>query len=182
MALSPMALSPMAFQFLLTDLHRILRDPPCVELQQFKVLNLFSFPAANRLCLISRITDGKPSDDHIRLFCRWRGSLSRLHNRRNSGRYLNTPLLTINCVAINSPDKLTELLFSSPVGHLNPAVTVSLCSLGKASCKRAPLYILAQLLGAFLASSIVYAQYNPYFKNIHGEPAKYTGSSLFRPR
>lgn len=40
--------------------------------------------------------------------------------------------------------------------------------------------MLAQFLGAFLASCVVYVQYNPYFKNIHGEPAKYTGSSSVR--
>lgn len=60
------------------------------------------------------------------------------------------------------------------VGHLNPAVTISLVSLRKACWKRAPLYILSQLLGAFLASLVCYFQYWPYFMNIKNEPAKYT--------
>jgi len=60
------------------------------------------------------------------------------------------------------------------VGHLNPAVTIALVSVKKASWKAAPLYIICQLCGAFLASVLVYFQYLPYLMNVKNEPAKIT--------
>lgn len=41
-------------------------------------------------------------------------------------------------------------------GHFNPAVTLGLASVGKISMKQAAFYILAQLIGGFLAMGAVY--------------------------
>ncbi|XP_066577666.1 aquaporin-10 [Amia ocellicauda] len=43
--------------------------------------------------------------------------------------------------------------------HLNPAVSLSLCVLGKHQWKRLPFYVFFQLLGSFLAAATVYALY-----------------------
>jgi aquaglyceroporin related protein len=44
-------------------------------------------------------------------------------------------------------------------GHLNPAVTLSMCIYRKFPWRRFPLYAIAQTLGAFTASLVVYANY-----------------------
>lgn len=53
------------------------------------------------------------------------------------------------------------LLLSTEVsgGHINPAVTVALATLGKFPWRKVPLYLLAQYLGAFLGSAIVFLVY-----------------------
>ena len=53
------------------------------------------------------------------------------------------------------------LLLSCEVsgGHINPAVTVALATLGKFPWRKVPLYILAQYIGAFLGSAIVFLVY-----------------------
>ncbi|MBN3321296.1 AQP10 protein, partial [Atractosteus spatula] len=43
--------------------------------------------------------------------------------------------------------------------HLNPAVSLSLCVLGRHQWRRLPLYILSQVTGAFLAAATVYVVY-----------------------
>ncbi|XP_051728089.1 aquaporin-10b isoform X2 [Ctenopharyngodon idella] len=43
--------------------------------------------------------------------------------------------------------------------HLNPAVSLSLCALGRFSWTRLPFYVWSQLLGAFLAAATVALQY-----------------------
>ncbi|XP_051948916.1 aquaporin-3-like [Xyrauchen texanus] len=43
--------------------------------------------------------------------------------------------------------------------HLNPAVSLSLCFLGRFSWTRLPFYVCSQLLGAFLAAGTVALQY-----------------------
>ncbi|KAK9234839.1 aquaporin-3 [Lipomyces kononenkoae] len=43
--------------------------------------------------------------------------------------------------------------------HLNPAVTLANCVFRKFPWRKFPIYVLAQLLGAFCASGIVYANY-----------------------
>lgn len=45
--------------------------------------------------------------------------------------------------------------------HLNPAITLGLVSVGKAPAKEAPFYILAQIVGAFAASSALYGIFAP---------------------
>ncbi|XP_007238017.3 aquaporin-3b [Astyanax mexicanus] len=44
-------------------------------------------------------------------------------------------------------------------GHLNPAVTFSLCILGREPWKKFPVYFLFQTLGAFLGSGIIFGMY-----------------------
>src|SRR5436305_13516142 len=44
--------------------------------------------------------------------------------------------------------------------HPNPAVTLANCVFRKFPWKKFPLYMLAQTLGAMVASAIVYANYN----------------------
>lgn len=43
--------------------------------------------------------------------------------------------------------------------HLNPAVTLSFCVLGKVPWERLVPYCLSQLLGAYMASGLVYLVY-----------------------
>ncbi|HWC73260.1 MAG TPA: MIP/aquaporin family protein [Gemmatimonadales bacterium] len=47
--------------------------------------------------------------------------------------------------------------------HLNPAVTIGLASLGKFAWSSVPLYIGAQMLGAFLGGVIVWLAYLPHW-------------------
>ncbi len=47
--------------------------------------------------------------------------------------------------------------------HLNPAVTIGLASIGKFSWASVPLYIVAQMLGAFLGAAIVWLAYLPHW-------------------
>ena len=44
-------------------------------------------------------------------------------------------------------------------GHINPAVTLSEAILGRLTWKKCGIYILGQLLGAFLSSAVVYLVY-----------------------
>lgn len=44
-------------------------------------------------------------------------------------------------------------------GHLNPAVTFSLCVLGREPWRKFPVYFLFQTLGAFLGSGIIFGMY-----------------------
>ena len=48
--------------------------------------------------------------------------------------------------------------------HLNPAVTIGLASIGKLSWSLVPVYIGAQLLGAFLGATIVWLAYLPHWR------------------
>jgi glycerol uptake facilitator len=47
--------------------------------------------------------------------------------------------------------------------HINPAVTIALAVIGKFAWAKVPLYIAAQLLGAFLGSAIVWLAYLPHW-------------------
>lgn len=44
-------------------------------------------------------------------------------------------------------------------GHLNPAVTLAMALLGRIKFGKVPIYMLAQYMGAFVASAIVYGIY-----------------------
>nr|AHA92968.1 aquaporin 3 [Sarotherodon melanotheron] len=44
-------------------------------------------------------------------------------------------------------------------GHLNPAVTFSLCLLGRERWRKFPMYFLFQTIGAFFGSAIIYGMY-----------------------
>ena len=58
--------------------------------------------------------------------------------------------------------------------HLNPAVTIGLASIGSFSWADVPLYIAAQLIGAFTGSVLVWLAYLPHW------PAT-TGPAIRRP-
>ena len=47
--------------------------------------------------------------------------------------------------------------------HLNPAVTIGLASIGKFAWASVPLYITAQMLGAFLGAGVVWLTYLPHW-------------------
>uniref|UniRef100_A0A8C9X6N7 Aquaporin-3 n=1 Tax=Sander lucioperca TaxID=283035 RepID=A0A8C9X6N7_SANLU len=54
---------------------------------------------------------------------------------------------------------LTSIFFSLLCGHLNPAVTFSMCLLGREPWRKFPLFFLCQTLGAFLGTAIVFGIY-----------------------
>jgi glycerol uptake facilitator protein len=47
--------------------------------------------------------------------------------------------------------------------HLNPAVTIGLAAIGKFAWAKVPIYIAAQMLGAFLGATIVWLAYLPHW-------------------
>jgi glycerol uptake facilitator len=47
--------------------------------------------------------------------------------------------------------------------HLNPAVTIGLAAIGKFAWAQVPIYVAAQLLGAFLGATIVWLAYLPHW-------------------
>src|SRR5256886_8323013 len=47
--------------------------------------------------------------------------------------------------------------------HLNPAVTIGLASIGKFAWASVPVYIAAQMLGAFLGAGVVWLAYLPHW-------------------
>lgn len=51
--------------------------------------------------------------------------------------------------------------------HLNPAVTIGLAAIGKFDWAQVPAYLLAQILGAMLGSTLVWIMYHDHFN----EPA-----------
>lgn len=48
--------------------------------------------------------------------------------------------------------------------HLNPAVTIGLASIGKFPWSNVPMYITAQMTGAFLGAIVVWLHYLPHWK------------------
>jgi glycerol uptake facilitator protein len=48
--------------------------------------------------------------------------------------------------------------------HINPAMTIALATAGLFPWSQVPMYILAQMIGGFLASVMVYLQYLPHWK------------------
>jgi glycerol uptake facilitator protein len=48
-------------------------------------------------------------------------------------------------------------------GHLNPAVTIAIASLGNLPWSEVPVYIAAQFLGAFIGSLLVWLAYKQHF-------------------
>ena len=47
--------------------------------------------------------------------------------------------------------------------HLNPAVTLGLAATGQFAWEKVPMYITAQMLGAFIGACLVYAHYLPHW-------------------
>jgi len=56
--------------------------------------------------------------------------------------------------------------------HLNPAVTIALAMNGKFAWADVPLYVSAQMLGAFLGACLVYLHYLPHWGRTEGSAAK----------
>ena len=48
--------------------------------------------------------------------------------------------------------------------HINPAVTLGLASVGAFPWKDVPMYILAQMIGAFIGAVIIYLHYLPHWR------------------
>jgi glycerol uptake facilitator protein len=57
-------------------------------------------------------------------------------------------------------------------GHLNPAVTIALATIGKFAWTDVPSYITAQMIGAFLGAVIVWLAYLPHWKETADTAAK----------
>src|SRR6266508_6800541 len=55
--------------------------------------------------------------------------------------------------------------------HLNPAVTIGLAAIGKFAWAQVPIYIAAQMLGAFLGATIVWLAYLPPWAVTTGQDA-----------
>jgi glycerol uptake facilitator protein len=49
-------------------------------------------------------------------------------------------------------------------GHLNPAVTIALASIGQFAWAKVPMYILGQMIGAFLGAVVVWLAYLPHWQ------------------
>ena len=56
--------------------------------------------------------------------------------------------------------------------HLNPAVTVGLASIGKFGWDQVPVYITAQMIGAFIGAALVWVAYLPHWKETTDANAK----------
>lgn len=56
-------------------------------------------------------------------------------------------------------------------GHINPAVTLGLATVGDFPWAKVPMYILAQMLGAFTGAVIVYIHYLPHWKDTEDQTA-----------
>jgi glycerol uptake facilitator protein len=56
--------------------------------------------------------------------------------------------------------------------HLNPAVTIGMASLGKLAWASVPVYIAAQMLGAFLGAGVVWLAYLPHWPATESQASK----------
>jgi len=56
--------------------------------------------------------------------------------------------------------------------HINPAVTVSLAVIGEFPWSRVPIYLLGQMIGAFLGAVIVWLHYYPHWEATEDKAAK----------
>lgn len=54
---------------------------------------------------------------------------------------------------------LLLFVFSSPGGHVNPAVSLAMVILGKLKIWKFPFYVMAQFLGAFAGAAAVFGLY-----------------------
>ena len=57
-------------------------------------------------------------------------------------------------------------------GHINPAVTVAMAVAGKFPWAQVPMYLFAQVLGAFVAGVIVWLHYLPHWQETEGQGLK----------
>lgn len=56
--------------------------------------------------------------------------------------------------------------------HLNPAVTIGMASIGKFAWASVPVYIAAQMIGAFLGAAIVWLAYLAHWPATESQPLK----------
>ncbi|KAJ3608804.1 hypothetical protein NHX12_023334 [Muraenolepis orangiensis] len=61
--------------------------------------------------------------------------------------------------------------------HLNPAVSLSLCVLGRHPWTKFPFYLVSQVLGAFLAAATVSLQYHEAIRSFGGGELQVTGAT-----
>lgn len=57
-------------------------------------------------------------------------------------------------------------------GHINPAVTIALATIGDFPWKDVPLYVMAQTIGGFLGGVIVWLHYLPHWEKTEDQGAK----------
>ncbi|XP_041843450.1 aquaporin-10a [Melanotaenia boesemani] len=84
-------------------------------------------------------------------------------SRETKGQYLSVNMAF--SVGVMSAMHLTKGVSGA---HLNPAVTLSFCILGKVQWSRLVPYCLAQLLGAYLGSALVYLVYHDAIMEFSG--------------
>ncbi|MBI9089946.1 MAG: aquaporin family protein [Desulfobacterium sp.] len=69
--------------------------------------------------------------------------------------------------------------------HINPAVTIGLASIGEFPWAKVPMYVAAQMLGAFIGGVIVYLHYLPHWEATEDKDAKLavfaTGPAINNP-
>ncbi|MGP4061129.1 MIP/aquaporin family protein [Halobacillus sp. H74] len=56
--------------------------------------------------------------------------------------------------------------------HINPAVTLGLASIGDFPWAKVPLYISAQMIGAFIGAGVVFLNYLPHWRKTKDQGAK----------
>lgn len=56
--------------------------------------------------------------------------------------------------------------------HLNPAVTIGLAAIGKLELSKVPIYLAAQMIGAFIGAVLVWLAYLPHWKETQDTGAK----------
>lgn len=84
----------------------------------------------------------------------------------NNLRFHHPPVSLLALTVIYFPIPVFIFLLCLPAGaHLNPAVTLSFCALEKVPWGKLVPYSLSQLLGAYLASGLVYLVY--YGASVH---------------
>ncbi|MDU1845404.1 MAG: MIP/aquaporin family protein [Niallia nealsonii] len=55
--------------------------------------------------------------------------------------------------------------------HLNPAITIGFAFVGDFPWSEVPIYIMAQMIGAFIGATIVFLQYLPHWKKTRNQSA-----------
>lgn len=56
--------------------------------------------------------------------------------------------------------------------HINPAVTIGLASIGLFPWAEVPMYIVAQMIGAFIGATLVWLHYHPHWAETEDKDAK----------
>lgn len=60
-------------------------------------------------------------------------------------------------------------------GHVNPAVSLAMCMLGRLQWRKLPVYVIFQFLGAFVGSAVVFGVYYEALMNYSGGVLTVTG-------